>query len=95
MPCLTLGTVPLCFHSAPSKTRKPFILLSGTGFSHIFLARKNEEWMKLPSLDICFLNDFCGFFKTVGVLKRYEGGYNTFLTEYGWTKKFQEHGNNF
>jgi hypothetical protein len=28
------------------------------------LARKNEEWEKLPSLDINFLNDFCGFLKT-------------------------------
>jgi hypothetical protein len=69
--------------------------LLGIGFSHINLARKNEEWAKLPSLDIYFLNDFCGFFKTVDILKRYQGGYNTFLIEYGRTKKLQEHGNNF
>jgi hypothetical protein len=56
---------------------------------HIYSARKNEEWAKLPSPDTQFLNDFCGFFKTVVFSE------NTFLTEYGRTEKFQEHGHNF
>jgi len=63
VPCVTLGTAPLCFHNLPSKTRRLFILLSGTGCIPHLLSY--EEWAKLPCLDTNVLNHFCGFFKTV------------------------------